>query len=112
MNKYLVLFDNCVTDDLLVEVIYADNADECWEKAYKISAERTGYSEGNFDIFEEERPKGQWIKHDPSAKEWYCSCCNYELDTKDGSYPIVYEYCNSCGADMRGGKYNDIYRSM
>lgn len=53
MNKYLVLFDNCVTDDLLAEVIYADNADECWEQAYKISAERTGYSEGNFDIFKE-----------------------------------------------------------
>lgn len=51
MNKYLVLFDNLVTDDLLVSIIYAKDYDECWEKAYARSLS-TGYSEGNFEIFE------------------------------------------------------------
>lgn len=50
-NKYLVLFDNCVTDDLLVEIIYAENYEECWKQAYGISR-RSGYSEGNFEVFE------------------------------------------------------------
>lgn len=51
MNKYLVLYDNCVTDDLLVGIIYAENYEECWKKAYAQSLS-TGYSEGNFEIFE------------------------------------------------------------
>lgn len=51
MNKYLVLFDNCVTNDLLVEIIYAENYEECWKQAYGISR-RSGYSEGNFEVFE------------------------------------------------------------
>ena len=51
MNKYLVLYDNCVTDDLLVEIIYAENYEECWRKAY-ITSQKAGYSEGNFEIFE------------------------------------------------------------
>lgn len=51
MNKYLVLFDNCVTDDPLVHIVYAENYEECWRKAYPISL-NTGYSEGNFEIFE------------------------------------------------------------
>ena len=51
MNKYLVLFDNCVTNDLLVHVIYAENYEECWKTAYPIS-QKIGYSEGNFEVFE------------------------------------------------------------
>lgn len=51
MAKYLVWFDNCVTDDPLIEFIEAENPDECWEKAYPLSC-RTGYSQGNFEIYE------------------------------------------------------------
>lgn len=51
MNKYIVLYDNCVTDDLLVEVIYAENYEECWKRAFDTSR-KPGYSMGNFEVFE------------------------------------------------------------
>lgn len=53
MKKYLVVFDCCVVDDPYIEYIYANNVDECWDKAMHISSTRTGLSQGNFDIYEQ-----------------------------------------------------------
>lgn len=48
--KYLAVFDNLVTDDVIVKTCMADNQDEAWEKFYKMS-KQTGLSEGNFEMF-------------------------------------------------------------
>ena len=48
--KYLAVFDNLVTDDIIVKTCMADNQDEAWEKFYEMS-KQTGLSEGNFEIF-------------------------------------------------------------
>lgn len=50
MNEYLVWFDCCVIDEPVIKHIVAENDDECWEKAYKISC-GTGLSQGNFEIY-------------------------------------------------------------
>ena len=50
LKMFVVVYDNCVTDDVLSEVIYAADLETANEIAYKHSM-RTGYSEGNFELF-------------------------------------------------------------
>ena len=49
------------------------------------------------DIPSADRPKGEWIKSKTHASMWVCSNC-------DWGYQDCYDfdYCPSCGADMRG----------
>lgn len=48
--KYLAVFDNLVTDDIIVKTCMAESEEEAWEKFYEISM-GTGLSEGNFEMF-------------------------------------------------------------
>lgn len=62
----------------------------------------------------EERPKGEWIKHEAKSEitglgidfyptEYECSCCGL----KEQMYFInskPHNYCPNCGADMRGAE--------
>lgn len=50
LKMFVVVYDNCVTDDVLSEVIYAADLETANEIAYKHSM-RPGYSEGNFELF-------------------------------------------------------------
>lgn len=47
-----------------------------------------------------ERPKGRWRKY--SSDEWICTHCGYDkyCDTLDGG--VLPDFCEGCGADMRG----------
>lgn len=66
MYTYLVMFDCCVMDEPYFEFIKADNLNECWEKAYKISC-RSGLSQGNFEIFH------KMVEEDYEAEpDFYC----------------------------------------
>ena len=51
MHTYLVMFDCLVVAEPFFLHIQADNLDECWHKAYKISVERRELSDGNFEIY-------------------------------------------------------------
>lgn len=48
--KFLAIFDNCVTDDLILEHIEADSMEEADQIAWEISR-GTGLSEGNYQLF-------------------------------------------------------------
>ena len=55
---------------------------------------------------EPERKKGKWIyKND--LKQFFCSECGYPSLTYDDTYIYGMDlpnYCEDCGADMRGGQ--------
>lgn len=48
--KYLAVFDNLVTDDIIVHTCMAESEEKAWEKFYEMS-KQTGLSEGNFEMF-------------------------------------------------------------
>ena len=83
------------------------------KKAAKMSRDRDGAIPVDFSLvisavseaptltLDELRPKGRW---EPVAEDWReqmignkCSCCGYEY------YGTEFNFCPSCGADMRGG---------
>lgn len=48
---------------------------------------------------------GRWI---PDGADYYCSVCNTiapkgRTDTDPTWFPIRYDFCPFCGADLRGG---------
>ena len=55
-----------------------------------------------FPSAEPERKKGQWVKtgqsfiHPNKFRNYSCSECGYDIEK------IKYNFCPSCGADMRG----------
>lgn len=51
-KPFLVRFDNLVTDDLCVKIIYATDSNQAWEIAFNESVNFVGFSAGNFDIYE------------------------------------------------------------
>ena len=50
-KHYVALFDNYVTDDILILRIEADTEEEADEIAYEQSM-KTGYSEGNYELYQ------------------------------------------------------------
>lgn len=58
MNKFKVVYDNLVTDDVIEEIIEAGDIEEAWEIAYEHS-KGTGLSEGNFDMYVD--AMGKWV---------------------------------------------------
>ena len=50
---WLVLYDNCVTDDIIIERYSQLTPDECWSLCMERS-KQTGRSFGNFDMYIDE----------------------------------------------------------
>lgn len=49
-KTYIAIFDNCVTDDIIMKRYVTENYDEAWQMAMKDS-HGTGLSVGNFDLY-------------------------------------------------------------
>ena len=51
---------------------------------------------------EPERKKGKWIEDETGYGYWTCSVCGFV--TEASAAKILYHYCPSCGAYLKGDK--------
>jgi len=65
--------------------------------------DRNQYQQGYTDAKEEfERKKGKWIEDETGYGFWTCSVCGFVSEAFGAD--ILYHYCPSCGAYLKGDK--------
>lgn len=94
-----ILVDDLISRKALLEVV--GKMPLCWEYGQAVSDVYDIIKSMPTLTLDDLRPKGRWERHEDG--KIYCNVCKKKaLEVKKGVWHIP-NFCNECGADMRGG---------